>query len=123
MINLLLIDDEKQLLQNLEFFFEDEGYNVFTVESGEEGLKVLRQENIQVCVVDMRLPGIDGNEVIRVAMAEDILHKFLIHTGSTDYSLPADLRAKGMTEDLVFLKPVADMTVLADAVLALHEAA
>ncbi len=121
MINLLLIDDEKQLLQNLAFFFEDEGYNVFAVESGEEGLEVLRKEDIQVCVVDMRLPGIDGNEVIRVSLAEGILRKFLIHTGSTDYRLPQDLLERGMTPQHVFLKPVADMTVLADALVALQE--
>lgn len=116
MIKVLLVDDEERLLQNLSFFFEDEGYHIFVAGSGEEALEILRQEDIAACVVDMRLPGIDGNEVIRTALTEGLLEKFIIHTGSTDYLLPADLQDQGMTTNHIFLKPVAEMNVLAEAV-------
>lgn len=121
MINLLLVDDEERLLENLAFFFEDEGYCVSTAISGEEALTILRGGHIQACIVDMRLPGIDGNEVIRTAMKEGLLQRFLIHTGSTDYKLPKDLIGLGMTEKHIFLKPVAEMAVLAKAVTVLLE--
>jgi len=121
MMKILLVDDEERLLHNLAFFFEDEGYDVVTAISGEEGLDQLRQGGIEACIVDMRLPGIDGNEVIRTAMREGLLHRFLIHTGSTDYRLPDDLLKMGMSEHHVFLKPIAEMTVLADAITALFE--
>ena len=118
-MRILLVDDEERLLQNLAFYFEDEGYEVSLATSGEEALDILRQGGISAAVVDMRLPGIDGNEVIRVALAEKIITKFIIHTGSTDYFLPEDLVAQGFTEEIVFLKPVADMAVLVDTVAAL----
>ncbi len=119
MIKILLVDDEERLLHNLAFFFEDEGYDVFVAASGEEALEILRKEDISACVVDMRLPGIDGNEVIRTAVDEGILQKFIIHTGSTDYRLPADLLKKGMGGKHIFLKPISEMNILAEAVEAL----
>lgn len=121
MRKILLVDDEERLLQNLAFFFEDEGYEVTTAISGEAALETLRTKKIEVCIVDMRLPGIDGNEVIRTGIKEGLLQRFLIHTGSTDYRLPKDLQELGMQEKHIFLKPVAEMAVLADAVQALFE--
>ncbi len=119
MTKVLLVDDEERLLQNLVFFFEDEGYDVFMANSGEEALDILRQEDIQACVVDMRLPGIDGNEVIRTAFAESLSSKFIIHTGSSNYHLPPDLIEKGLNTDHVFLKPIAELSLLVEAVEAL----
>ena len=113
-MKILLVDDEERLLQNLAFYFEDEDCTVTLATSGEEALSKLRQGNIEIAIVDMRLPGIDGNEVIRTAMAEKLLDKFLIHTGSTDYFVPADLLASGISAKNVFLKPVEDMGVLVD---------
>lgn len=121
MVKILLVDDEECLLESLSLFFEDDGCQVFKASSGEEALEVLRREQIDACIVDMRLPGIDGNGVIRTAMQEGLLHRFLIHTGSADYLLPDDLRAMGMTEDHVFLKPILKMGVIVDAVTALLE--
>jgi CheY-like chemotaxis protein len=71
--------------------------------------------------MDMRLPDMDGNSAIRT------LHRlypdmaFLIHTGSSSYSLPEDLRALGLDEGRVFRKPLNDMAPL--AALAGHLAA
>ena len=116
MSKILLVDDEERLLRNLTYFFEDEGYEVFTASSGEEALEILHQETIEVAVVDMRLPGMDGNEVIRQAKAANLLHKFIIHTGSTDYRLPDDLQALGLDEKHVFLKPLTEMAILSKAI-------
>ncbi len=121
MIKILLVDDEELLLRSLAFYFEDEGYDVYTALTGEEALTVLRKENIEACVVDMRLPGIDGNEVIRRAHDEGLLSTFLIHTGSTDYQVPDDLIIMGIAPSQVFLKPLADLSILVQAVQALIE--
>jgi CheY-like chemotaxis protein len=121
MDKILLVDDEERLLRNLEFFFEDEGYEVRTATSGEEAIDIMKHEKIDACVVDMRLPGIDGNEVIRCAVKNNLLDKFIIHTGSTDYGLPADLRDIGFSSKHVFLKPVPEMSILTNAIHALLE--
>ena len=47
--------------------------------------------------------------------------KFIIHTGSADYSIPDDLRAMGIDERLLFAKPLLDMTPLAETITALAD--
>lgn len=121
MKKILLVDDEELLLRSLALYFEDEGYEVYTALSGEDALALLRRKNIDVCVVDMRLPGINGNEVIRGANKEKLLNKFVIHTGSSDYQVPEDILAMGIGPEQVFLKPLADLSVLVQAVLAITE--
>ena len=66
--------------------------------------------------MDMRLPGMDGNATVVAMHALRPQIQFLIHTGSVNYSLPPELRVQGMTEDHVFMKPLADMGILADAI-------
>lgn len=113
---ILIIDDETSLLKSLVAFFEDEGFSVRGATSGEAGLAILEKEEMDAVIIDMRLPGIDGNETIAKAHALQPSLQFFIHTGSTDYQLPATLRDLGLTRDKVFLKPLSDLAVLSRAV-------
>ena len=113
--SILIIDDELSLLKGLVAFFEDEGFAVRGVVSGEKGLEILENERIDAVIIDMRLPGIDGNETIIRAHKLQPSLRFLIHTGSTDYQLPESLQAIGITPEAVFLKPLPDLTVLSQA--------
>ena len=60
----------------------------------------------QICIMDMRLPDMDGNTAIRTLHQMYPEMEFLIHTGSSSYSLPDDLRALGLDDDRVYQKPV-----------------
>jgi DNA-binding NtrC family response regulator len=66
----LIIDDDNSLLESYTVLLEDE-FQVYTAETGEKGLKRLRQEDISVILLDIRLPGMDGMEVLRQAKAID----------------------------------------------------
>lgn len=103
---LLIVDDEETILFNLISFFEDEGYVVYGAKSGEDGLEMLQQHQIDLAVVDMRLPGIDGNTFIKHAQKMFPALQFIIHTGSTDYTIPKVLTELGLTADQVLFKPV-----------------
>ena len=113
---ILIVDDEPGILANLEAFFEDEGFAVITAATGEAAVAILQNQSVDVAIVDMRLPGIDGNEVIRLALAAGLKTKFIIHTGSNEYRVPADFLSFGISRENVFLKPVKDMGVLSQAV-------
>ncbi|MEA3347467.1 MAG: response regulator [Pseudomonadota bacterium] len=115
-IKVLLVDDEPAILSNLEAYFEDEGFEILKAESGEEAVAILVKEPVDVVIVDMRLPGIDGNEMMRQALADGVKSKFIIHTGSNEYRVPDDLATLGVSMDNVFLKPIKDMAILARAV-------
>jgi len=61
---LLTIDDEAGVLQTIRLYFEDMGFRVLTAENGEAGLTVFQEENPDVVLADLRMPGINGLEVV-----------------------------------------------------------
>jgi len=115
-IKVLVVDDEQRLCRNLVAFFEDEEFEVQGVYSAEDALKMLETQQFDVAVVDIRLPGKDGNEFIEEAHASFPGLQFFVHTGSAQYVLPEEVKKTGVRSEDVFLKPVSDMGVLADAI-------
>ncbi|HUT39703.1 MAG TPA: response regulator [Gammaproteobacteria bacterium] len=116
----LIVDDEPSIVTGLRVFLEDEGMQVGSASSGEEAVDIARNDcSFDVCIMDIRLPGMNGNTAIRALHEICPLLKFIIHTGSAEYSIPDDLRAMGIDERLFFAKPVIDMTPLSETVAAL----
>jgi two-component system, NtrC family, response regulator AtoC len=61
----LVIDDEKLVRWSLQQKLIREGYDVETAPSGEEGVNLIREENFDLVLLDLRLPGMDGVQVLR----------------------------------------------------------
>jgi CheY-like chemotaxis protein len=61
----LVVDDEADLRFTVGLGLELDGYRVLTASSGEEALEVVAAESPDAIVLDLRLPGIDGWEVLR----------------------------------------------------------
>ncbi|MCP2606630.1 sigma-54-dependent Fis family transcriptional regulator, partial [Candidatus Aminicenantes bacterium AC-708-I09] len=62
---ILIVDDEVGIRSSLSGVLEDEGYMVKAVESGEEGLDLLKKENFDLVLLDVWLPGQDGIEILK----------------------------------------------------------
>jgi len=61
----LIIDDEELTLHTISRGLRQDGFEVFTALSGEDGLKLFREEKPDLILLDIVLPGIDGVEVLR----------------------------------------------------------
>lgn len=61
---ILLIDDEASIRNSLSSFLSDEGYRVFTAENGQVGIDLFLTEKIDLVVTDLRMPVMDGIEVM-----------------------------------------------------------
>ena len=111
----LILDDEESIRQSIAAYMEDDGYIVFQAASGEQALEIVKNNHIDEAVVDIRLPGIDGNTFMIEArkILPDI--KFVVHTGSADYIPPDDVKALGVTSAKVLIKPASDLAVLCEA--------
>ncbi len=64
-IKILIIDDEKNIRLTLRDILEDEGHLVLDAGTGEAGLELLKKENVNLVLLDVRLPGMDGIEVLK----------------------------------------------------------
>lgn len=121
-VRVLLVDDELMVRNNLQAYLEDEGFVVTTAASGEEALDELQHCRYGVAIVDMRLPGMSGNDFIRRAIHQDESLHFIIHTGSLEYRLPEELRSLGVSPSNVLLKPLGDLNELTSRLQALRPA-
>ncbi|MBW1735547.1 MAG: response regulator [Deltaproteobacteria bacterium] len=64
-MQLLLVDDEERFLETTKTLLERRGISVFTATSGLDALKVLDEHRIDVVILDVKMPGLDGVEVLR----------------------------------------------------------
>ena len=62
-MKILIVDDEKLLVKGIKFNFEQEGFEVETAYDGEEALKLARDKSIDIIILDLMLPKIDGLSV------------------------------------------------------------
>ncbi|MBU2510893.1 response regulator [bacterium] len=118
-ISILVVDDERFILDSLTGFLEDYDFQVSRAESAEEALEVLKEKTFQVAVIDLRLPGMSGDLLIQNINKQYPQIRFVIHTGSVGYVLSEDLKSIGMKLNHVFFKPMPDLTVLVETILTL----
>ena len=112
----MVVDDEEMVRLSLTDFLEDEGFIVYSASKDTEVMEILEESPVDVAIIDMRLPGVDGNALIQKVNDIRPEMKFLIHTGTTDYSLPLSLKNMGIKREHVFKKPLMDMNIIVDAI-------
>ncbi len=109
---ILIVDDEEHLPNLIKDFLDDEAeFEIQRASSGEEGLEMMESIKPDLCMVDMRLPGMNGNEFILSSLKKNPACKYIIHTGSIDYSIPIQLREHGITQESVLFKPVTNLNI------------
>lgn len=65
MFKLLTIDDEPGFTTFIRSYFEPRGYHVFTAAEGDTGIRIGAEEQPDVALIDLRMPGKHGDEVMR----------------------------------------------------------
>ena len=63
--NVFLIDDDKNILTSVSMLLETEGYQVSTFTDGESGLKAILENNPDIAIVDIKMPRLDGIELLK----------------------------------------------------------
>ena len=64
---ILVVDDEKSMRDLLSITLEKEGYDVLTAAGGEPAIEALHRESVDAVITDLRMPKVDGLQVLRVA--------------------------------------------------------
>lgn len=69
-LNVLILDDEKTFTEELAEFLQYSGFFPFEANTGKQGLTILKNNPIDLLILDVRLPGINGLDILRDAKAE-----------------------------------------------------
>jgi PAS domain S-box-containing protein len=84
---LLLVDDEEGIRKVLGIALSDSGYTVFTAENGEDALTIFRKETPPIVLTDIKMPGMDGIELLQKIKHENPDTEVIMITGHGDMDL------------------------------------
>jgi DNA-binding NtrC family response regulator len=88
---ILVVDDEVNLRRVLSAQLARDGYEVHVAEDGESGLALLREHHIDLVITDLRMPKLDGMELLRAALRDDPARPVVMLTahGTVDNAVEA----------------------------------
>jgi len=65
-IKLLVVDDMEGIREGVAFYFQNKGYIVFTADSAEQALPIIKEERLDIIVTDMNLLGMSGMDLVKL---------------------------------------------------------
>ena len=60
MYNILVVDDDKEIVESIEIYLKNEGFNIFKAYNGIEALETLIEKEIHLILMDIMMPKLDG---------------------------------------------------------------
>ncbi|MCG6982680.1 MAG: PAS domain S-box protein [Deltaproteobacteria bacterium] len=106
MMKLLVIDDEESTRDLLRITLESDGYEVLTAEDGPSGLEVFTNENPPIVLTDIKMPGMDGIEVLRRVKEHNKDAEVIVITGHGEMNLA--INALQLEASDFINKPISD---------------
>lgn len=111
---LLIIDDEAMVRDSMEAYLEDSGYTVVAVDSGSAGLEVLDTQQIDLILCDLRMPSLDGLQVLQKVKQRSENIPVIVVSGAGVMDDVVQALRLGASDYLV--KPIIDMVMLEHSV-------
>jgi len=87
LISILVVDDEEDIRDVLEIALKDIGYTVYLAENGEKALEIFKSERPDIVITDIKMPVMDGIELLRRIKQENLETEVLMITGHGDMDL------------------------------------
>ena len=98
--NILVVDDDKSVRTTFSSVLRKEGYRVTAVENGYEAIKAIDEESFDLALVDLRMPGLDGIEVLEKIKSRRPQTRVIIFTGYGSITTAVEAIRKGATDYL-----------------------
>lgn len=108
--NILIIDDDVAIIELMEIYLSNEGYNIYTALNGTDGLKILQEQAIHLVVLDIMMPGIDGLETCQKIRQHHTIPIIMLSSKSEDMDKILGL---GIGADDYMVKPFNPMELIA----------
>ena len=85
MYNILVVDDDKEIVNAIDIYLKKEGYKIYKAYNGEEALEVLKNEEIHLIILDVMMPKKDGLETLEEIRKNRTIPVIMLSAKSEDY--------------------------------------
>ena len=109
---ILLVDDEQMILEATKWAFEAQGYEVFTSPTAEEGLVCFQETKPDILLVDYKLPGMSGTDLLKQVKVLDPNVRAIMITGLTHQSEEIESECRKLGAYAFLHKPLKTEEVL-----------
>jgi len=103
---ILVIDDERPILEMLEISLAADGYEVITAENGRDGIAAFKERGLKLVLTDIKMPGMDGLEVLKRVKSIDNEAQVIVITGHGDMDSAIAAMRNGASDFIT--KPIRD---------------
>lgn len=103
MRKLLIVDDEQGIVDEVKSYFEEEGYEVQTADTGKEGIETIGKFKPDIILLDMKLPDMSGLQVLKYCKEAFPVTKIIVNTGYVDQNIIDE--AERLGRDAFLQKP------------------
>ena len=100
-MKIMLVDDEERFLTTTQKLLTKKGIDVVTAASGTEALEVLKGRHIHVVILDVKMPGMDGNETLKQIKTHFPLVEVIMLTGHATVESAIDGLKSGASDYLM----------------------
>ncbi|MGE0083529.1 MAG: response regulator [Desulfococcaceae bacterium] len=100
-MKLMLVDDEEKFLSTMCKLLGKRGYDAVTASSGSDALEKLRTQNIHVVILDVKMPELDGNDMLRAIKRQYPLVEVIMLTGHATVESAIDGLKSGASDYLM----------------------
>lgn len=111
---LLIVEDEKAIRDSIVAYFEDSGYRILEASNGAEGLAIFENDQPDLVICDLRMPGIDGLQLLSNIMNTTDETPVIVVSGAGVMTDVVEALRLGASDYL--MKPVVDLQVLEHSV-------
>ena len=85
MYNILVVDDDREIVKAIEIYLTKEGYHILKAYDGEEALKVIKENEIHLVILDIMMPNKDGIETLEEIRKTKTIPVIMLSAKSEDY--------------------------------------
>ena len=84
MQTILVCDDDKEIVEAIDIYLQQEGYQVLKAYDGEEALEILKEKEVHLLIIDVMMPRLDGYSLARRVRARRVTTPILMLTARAD---------------------------------------
>jgi two-component system, OmpR family, response regulator len=114
---ILVVEEDPTLRSSLTTYLVDVGFDTWATNSAEEALQIMAKKRLDIVIIDLQVPRVDGGCIVRKGRAMQPALKFLVQTTQAeDFRIPKCLVNLGVTREDVLHKPIRDPEVVLQSI-------